>query len=273
MGALPIELYRRIVEDIPCEDLHPLVTVSRVLQAEAERILWRQVKLSYPTFQTVTSRCRQIIDSPRIWLLVRNFDLAYIDDDYEHGHLAPIFNYLAETLKNLQNLVALMLILDMTDGRWCSCGNLFEGCNFQLRVYCSSFTLDRDHAKFIENQPLILDWNWMPSYPSTCQLSVMAMPSLKVVTYNNRESDFYRIFVGRPIAHINISDVSGPVPPVPPMENLALGAAPIRSLFMWSWNHIARTFCSTFPRLEFLSRVSFYRINVRYLCHISSWPY
>jgi hypothetical protein len=64
MDTLSVELCRRITEDVPFKGLFSLVTVSRVFQAEAARILWRQVRLARRDAMTVISKCHQILDSP-----------------------------------------------------------------------------------------------------------------------------------------------------------------------------------------------------------------
>jgi hypothetical protein len=186
-----------------------------------------------------------MFDSPRFWLLIQSLNLAHIKVDEGDDPLL-LFNCLSNTLKKLRNLVALVITVDSLRVKWCTCGDLFEGSTFQLRIYGSGFILDRDHTAFLTHQPLILDWNWMPGPGSTHRLPSETMPNLTVLTTGSFVPELREIITGRPITHI---DVGGRV--ITNISELATGSLPLKVLLMFCWDRSTpRSICRFFPSLK-----------------------
>src|ERR1700744_1646000 len=100
---IPTELYRRIVEHFEQDNLFDLVVVSPVFQAEAERLIHKEVSFDILVSPSGIDRaCRRLLSVPRLWPLVRLFDV-YLSElvDHDEFDYLPSLTLLLEHLTNL----------------------------------------------------------------------------------------------------------------------------------------------------------------------------
>lgn len=163
LERLPLELWREVFEYISdSPDLSSAALLSRVLQREAEAVLYRIVDLQGYTqlmqfAETVTS-CSRRASSVRALKLIFEGHRRSIpwEDVGECGNT---------TLKVLHGLKALHVAHHATD----SCAlypglaeKMFEGCTFQLSRFTSQFMLDDAILGFLAKQPGIEDLHILP---------------------------------------------------------------------------------------------------------------
>jgi hypothetical protein len=157
---LPVELYRNIAEDVTREDLHSMARSCRMLQPEAERILWRKIVLARTV--TVIPFCRRLSATPRLAQYVLELNIGFFED-YNHKTELQIFpqtlrRVISRLLEQTTGLRVLNLHISYfrteTDHlRVDTCGSLFDHCTFKLHHFASEFVLDDRLISFLETQP------------------------------------------------------------------------------------------------------------------------
>jgi hypothetical protein len=204
--TLPVELYRCIAENADRAGLRALLTVSRVFQFEAERLLYRRFSPS----DSIDDICQHLLAIPRFWPLIQHAKILIRDDDVvdrDWEHLASIF-------PKLVNLVVLEFIerRELFDGEPIECGNMFQGSTFQLRSLSCHFTLDPEFCEFLQTQRSITYFNWYPyegplyEGPSG-DFPIDALPILGALDAGiddgaNDPEIIPAILVGRPVTHV-----------------------------------------------------------------------
>jgi hypothetical protein len=155
MGLLPVELYRPIVKQVGRKsDLCSLATVSRTLQFEAERIIWRKVEAC--KVETASGICKSIGSAARLGPYVIALDMQ-VEFYARHPDTLAFLASVAKALSRMISLTDLTLLLfyyDASSFCW-PFGNHFT---FKLQSLYSSFTLDDFFYPFLETQPQLRTW-------------------------------------------------------------------------------------------------------------------
>jgi hypothetical protein len=258
MPSLPIELYRPIFSAADRDTLRSLALTSRLLQREAERIIYREI--SIPFTSEIDAECVKLLNKPRIFDLVFKLDItqAWIETA---TNLAPetttYFDVLAPVLSNLSNLI--VLSFDTFSGMppEGKCGKIFEGCTFQLRKFHCPFVLDDDLLAFLNKQSEIMEWTWTPIYTSSRDLPAAALPKLAVFSFRGNGlahgpvPPTSLITTGRPITHVGWQ-----VDQLPSFRSLTLSTSNVVALIIYhkqTNSQLLRELPDHLPLLEFLA--------------------
>jgi hypothetical protein len=252
MPPLPVELYRTVIEAAGRQELFNLVTVCKLFQHEAERVLWHE--MIFDTKRSA-SRLDDIIKVPRIWPLIK---ILRVKERLNVPGWSADFSYalLGMMLQKLSYLVALELPV-----RWHSCVRLFDGCTFQLQILHCSFKIDNHFISFLESQKSITEWFWTPLIPSPTRLPSSVLPGLAVfVPGNPKHVDWDHVVKGRPITHCRLLVEQG-------FErllwNLRLSTGTLRVLKLPLQTSGPLALISEFfPKLEILSNLDFEQMDV-----------
>jgi hypothetical protein len=103
MAALPLELYRPIIERAHKFDLCALALVFRALQPEAERLLYRTIHAE-DVLHTVVL-CRRITPSPRFGPYILSFTIdALASSATMEYQLISIYSVIRSALRRMTNL-------------------------------------------------------------------------------------------------------------------------------------------------------------------------
>jgi hypothetical protein len=263
---LPSELYRPIVELADREDLFTLLTVSRILQSEVERLLYRDFILCW-TRDEVKDACGHLLSAPRLCGLIRSLCIRVESNSDCPGDLYDVLASLFEKTTELVYLAFDILSYEETP-EWDMCGVLFERCAFQLHILRCNFILDAAFESFLAKQRSLIEWDWSPQQPSSHTLSSTALPNLSIFsTYSIEGTEFPlrdSIFRGRPITHV--SWWRGSIIP----SDIGASTAEIKVLHL-GWHVIESmkdSLVELFPYLECLSYVH-YNLDVEFTPRIS----
>jgi hypothetical protein len=260
-NMIPVELYRRIVEHVEHDDLFDLLVVSPVFQDEAERLIHREPSFDYLVSPSQIDRaCRRLLSIPRLWPLVRLFNI-YISDlvDYDAFDYLPSLSLLLENLTNLSALVLVDHSFPLFPLK--RCGDLLTRCTFQLQALECQFALDAEFVAFLSKQKSLKYLAWEPMLPPSLSLPPEAIPDLAALrsrSYFALES-IPAVVAGRPLTHVEVSGHwdTGVLP------SFMACTVPLKALHLdvLHEKHLL-ALPSLFPALEFLSDVNYRVIDV-----------
>jgi hypothetical protein len=279
LSALPPEIHRHVIEDVGFYDLYNTVTVSRLWQVESERLLWREVDLGDRSVAQALVDCDSLLKSPkRFWPLIKRLDFEGLFFMKTVKEILPktFYAHLHDLLVKLNNLVYFgisFLSSAAMERSWnLSCGNLFRGCDFQLRILRCNFALDGSLALFLDDQPLISDWAWTPTSPSIYPLPSRSLSRLSVFsTLDLTHVPLGGIMAGRPLTHLSITCSA---PNAVTLHDISLSTAPLRALRIhYDLDMFAgRQLPTLAPHLEYFGQLNLNSTLVSIFRLEYSWP-
>jgi hypothetical protein len=191
---------------------------------------------------------------------------------------AHVISSLADLLEKLTNLTKLQ-ILD-TARVWRLCGNLFRRCSFRLRHLTCQFSLDKDFSFFLESQPSLREFTWVPSQlkdhsdsekSQLCELPPSALPHLSLYRPMGKGARSHDLLSGRPIVHFRSFALDDWATEL--VRNLAHSTEPLKSLHIQLIDaDFLRLLPHSFPFLEYLGSVNFARRGVVSTVRTASSP-
>jgi hypothetical protein len=213
---VPAEICANIFESVDRHSLYKLVVVSRVCQAEAERLLLQTV--FFDGQHNIDKYCQRLLSVPRFWPLIRSLQIRFskretpFDGQPLHHPSLPIL------LEKVLSLVDLKFINGSGKdyGQYSQeCGDLFRLCHFQLRTLSAPFTLDVDFLAFLETQRELLSLA-LYTYPRP-PVSIPAgfLPALRILdmcvdqTWATRSDAI--VAMNLPITHFRLTGMWYPV--------------------------------------------------------------
>jgi hypothetical protein len=252
-GGLPVELYRPIFEGVERCELFKLVTVSRISQLEAERLVWRHIKITQ-LYKGIERICHCLLKIPRVWRQIEHLEIHQDGSTFVEETGVPTLNALLRKLGNLK-------ALGVEGGRgWIPA--VFQNCTFRLRSLRCDFRFDSELVRFLENQPWIVEFDWNASHSANEDdlLPSSTLPNLTVLTVKERHYRSFpaEIISNRPITHFR-TDTRRPEL----IQNLLSVSAPVKALHIGPVDFDQfLSIANMFPLLEYLSTVNLHVTNV-----------
>jgi hypothetical protein len=224
-------LYRDIVGKADRHTLLVLVTVSRVLQEEAERLLWH--KATFYSAKQVIHVCTILLATPRRAPLVRCIDMHLVVEDNTSLWPVSLRDALKSVFPILENLSELSMPRTRSvNDEWSRCGDIYEGCTFKLHALRCSFSFDDSFVNFLTNQPSIthfhLDHHSGPLFHSLDPTTLPRLSTLCLHLFSYfRDGDTARAVSRRPITHFR---TTGQRDLLSLFKGLASSCGPLRGL-------------------------------------------
>lgn len=195
--GLPPEICEAIFKHIPpgTRDLAALCLVSVSFHHDAERILYREVRLRDHQLAVF---CATTTKRPHLLLAVQTLNIAL-----SISLTGTEINMLSRLLHGLVNLRALEF---NNRGEYIPAESLLYGCTFALRSFQATWGLEADTIEFLKAQVNITHWGSISSNGlrgvEQRDLPDDALPSL--VSVNTSENILARIGTHRPLTHLQL---------------------------------------------------------------------
>lgn len=191
--GVPLEVLGLILAQVVPSDLATITRISRTMQLEAERVLYRSVHL--PAISRLKKFCRSLAspvhERSRRASHVRQLGFRSITEGSMEPDIIPL---LKNTLIALQNLVILDFPLS---GHYSSC---FSGCRFSLQKFTTDLSFDITLSRFLRSQTE-MKFISLVERPIQ-QLVTGILPNLE--TLEGTPSVVSMLAPGRPISSITI---------------------------------------------------------------------
>jgi hypothetical protein len=253
MVALPLELYRPIIEKVPDKaSLCAIARSSSALQPEAERLIYRAVSVHGPA--GIVGLCQRIRFAPRVGAYVISF---LIDDFRLSMELQAYQPLLLSTLERMSNLEHLGMYLQFPL-KYPDLISYIKSKLISIR-FGTGFPYDEGLSLFLASQPTIRrvelfrnPYNRIPySMPS------YILPNLRAIVTNasNIASEFLR---DRPVTHLSVHHIL----PSDSLDMLASSSESITTLSITNCPMEILSLPSVFPSIRCLSGIRVYRSEV-----------
>jgi hypothetical protein len=263
MVSLPIEMYRDIISEVnSLQDLRALARVSRIVQPEAERLIWRSYYSGF--IPGIIRFCNALSSAPRFGPYVHELDLGpYIPNDLDSTSDADIVDMLSRALEKTINLRILDIGLSISAP--CTCSSLFERSTFQLHTFRPHWLLIDDRmVAFLARQPSIryMHPRIRFDYLSLLEVDIPSgvLPHLAIIS--GPDSFISNNLRDRPITHISFDHHI----PHSILKKLPLSASPIKGVELYH-NSVLEEHEALrsvhFARLELLCGLCVYGEKVR----------
>jgi hypothetical protein len=204
--ALPIELFHRIVEELPSPyDLATLARVSRVLQMEAERLLYRHIILQ--SLRNTIALCKRLCLTTRLATYVRSLDI-YVWS-YEHTSSHTFARLLSDALRRMTNVSDLCLCLPGFRGGASMEAWILSRCKFKLHKLFCYFDLTPGLFSFLETQDQIYDVSLFGDLAtsSTHQIPSRAVVLPNLIVLRAFAHVALQLLPDRPVTHLKMQEV------------------------------------------------------------------
>jgi hypothetical protein len=266
---LPLEIHRAILGEVDSKrDLCAVARVSRLMQSEAECLMYREVEMGQKdSTRTIISILRRLAHSVVVPLYVRRFALVISWQRQAECRFLSFFHLLFQVLERMTRLQSLTLRIDTTHIQ----ASIFCRCTFKLSVLDIDY-LDKALVTFLESQPEIRILRVAEGLDEEVLLnSPYFLPNLAVLAAGRRNATL--LIPGRPVTHVWLSPFE-----LQSLDRLALSSRPVLALgtiFYWkpeagqplnSIVHIARVA----PDLEALHILLVTRISDTIVCPLQS---
>jgi hypothetical protein len=230
MNHLPNELYR---QSIAFRDLCSLTRVSRAVQVEAERVIYR--RLNAKNLKEVVIISKRIRASPRLATYVETFTVTSWLNPAQADLLQPFYTLLSSLARIITQLRHLSIFFygktfgDGSDADICS--RVFRSSSFKLISFESNVFLNKNLIRVLETQPTVRRLQITPRSEVQRRIPEGALPShvlpnLNILTsYGDEDELGLQLLPGRPMTHAKISFSH-----MASLHNLALSKGPLRFL-------------------------------------------
>jgi hypothetical protein len=270
MRGLPPELYRPIVKYVQNNDrrdLFALTRVSRQVQVEAERLIWRTLRAD--GMGTITALLSCLCAAPRLCFYV--FSL-YLDYGPLYRPTESSWGPIAQTLHLLTRLQSLTIFLgsDVVSPAAIPCFPSISACPFKLRSFAFLSDLDGQLLSFLIEQPELRRLRMVPISQREVMIPLEQLPSsalqdLMVLELSRvlPSRDLVRwILSRRRITHLSVVSFSV-------ITDSGIDMSHYSSITALEVNRLAidlswmDSLPAIFPQLKFLAGVKFSRQQVR----------